>query len=116
MKRLKKIKADPYIVDVWFTDDAELFQRKRTALTGRPRFEGDFSGMVSATDSRGAMVIGVFDGADRTLVHETAHATTYVFSHIAMPINEDTTEAFAYLQESLYAQCAAAIEKWLAKE
>ncbi len=112
MKRLKRLKAHPYPNEIWFTDDIDTFQKKRTALTGRYPMDGDMFGCVSATDTRRAMIIGIFDSSSSTLVHECAHAAIMVFSHVGMPVNEDTTEAFAYFQESLYAQCSALLSKW----
>jgi len=111
VKKIIKLNTHPYPADIWFTEDLQAFNRKRTAVTGLQPVEDVFYGCVSVSENRGSMVIGVFDGNGSTLVHESAHAAINVFTHIGMDVNEQTTEAFAYLQESIYRQCTHLMDK-----
>ena len=47
-------------------------------------------------------LIGVFDGRDRTLVHELAHTCFEMLTYSGVPISRRNDEAFAYLMDSLY--------------
>lgn len=101
-----KLNCHPYNCEMWFTVKIREFYRKRRALTGRVS-EVDVLGMVSCTDNRARMVIGVFDNDNSVLVHEISHAAINAFDYMGMDINPHTTEAFAYFIESLHRQCTA---------
>lgn len=101
---MKKLNCHPYSFDIWFTTDQEKFWLKRQHLTGwgnRP----NALGMCSMDDNGGRQVVGLFNGDPSVLVHELSHAVINGFTFLGMPVNQDTTEAFAYLIESLNRQC-----------
>lgn len=110
MRKIIRLNTHPYPTKVWFTADVEAFQRHRTKITGRAPEEVGL-GQCSATDDRGKMVIGVFDGDTSTLVHEIGHAVVNVFHYVGMDINLHTTEAFSYLLDSLYSQANQHLNK-----
>lgn len=110
MRKIIKLNTHPYPASVWFTADEAAFMRKRTELTGREPEQMSI-GWCAATDDRGSMVVGVFDGGVSTAVHELSHAAINVFHYVGLDVNLHTTEAFAYLLGSLFEQAAKHLEK-----
>lgn len=108
MPKLIKLNVHPYNYNLFFTCSKKRFYRERTRITGS-QDKPDVIGMFSY-DS-GNAVIGVFDNDKATLVHELAHAVIDIMVYVGMPINIDTTEAFAYLQDKLYQECVAHMER-----
>ena len=54
-------------------------------------------------DGTSFFMVGVFDGASGTLVHELAHATFFILAHVGVPVKEGKpNEAFCYLLDSMY--------------
>lgn len=111
-KVLVKLNCSPYNVDIWFTNSHKLYQQRVIKIRGDDGVPEDCSGVVSSTESRGRMVIGIFGCDSSILVHELSHSVINLFHHVGMPINIDTTEAFAYMIESLYQQCTNYLNEW----
>ncbi|QIO03286.1 hypothetical protein HYQ37_gp081 [Salmonella phage pertopsoe] len=113
-KVLVKLDCHPYFPDIWFTNSRILFLQQLSKI----RDEGiihdleDTIGMVSSDESRGKMVVGVFISDSGVLVHELSHAVINIFESVNMVANTHTTEAFAYLLESLYNQCNHHLNLW----
>ncbi|AGY47625.1 hypothetical protein Maynard_108 [Salmonella phage Maynard] len=113
-KVLVKLDCHPYFPDIWFTNSRILFLQQLSKI----RDEGiihdleDTIGMVSSDESRGKMVVGVFISDSGVLVHELSHAVINIFEAVNMVANTHTTEAFAYLLESLYNQCNHHLNLW----
>ena len=105
MKFMVKLDCSPYPNDVWFTTSINLYNRKRTEITGLTSDIGDMLGCVSTSTSSMNNVIGVFDNSYYTLVHEMVHLVVNIADSIGMDICVETTEPTAYLFESLYRQC-----------
>lgn len=93
------IQARPYPFDVILVTDEKALNR----LSREFDFPVD-------TDTRGQtfsipggpVVVSVRDSGAGTLVHELAHATVAILEQVGVPIDSDTDEAFAYLQEDLF--------------
>ena len=113
-KVLVKLDCQPYFPDVWFTNSRVLFSQQVSKIReeGIPQDFGDTIGMVSSNESRSKMVVGVFISDSGVLVHELSHAVINIFEAINMVANTHTTEAFAYLLESLYNQCNNHLNSW----
>jgi len=62
-------------------------------------------------DSRAVYLVGVFEGGQKTLVHELAHTTFSILAHSSVPVNARNDEAFAYLMDSLFALCVDAMKE-----
>lgn len=115
MKRvLVKLNCNPYTnVNIWFTNSHKLYSLQVMKIRDEPAIqEYDSAGVVSADDSRGNMVIGMFCSSSDVLVHELSHAVINIFHFIGMDVNIHTTEAFAYMLESLYKQCTDNLNEW----
>lgn len=113
MRRMMvKLDNSPYPNSIWFTNSEILFNRKRTELTGSEPLLYPGPAMCSRTHDCGSMVIGVFDGQAITTVHEISHAVINVFEYVGMEVNNWTTEAFAYLHESLCNQAIRHQTEW----
>jgi hypothetical protein len=113
-KVLVKLDCHPYFPDIWFTNSRILFSQQLSKIRddGVPNDFGDTIGMVSSNESRGKMVVGVFIPNSGVLVHELSHAVINIFEAVNMTANTHTTEAFAYLLESLYNQCNHYLNLW----
>ena len=109
---ISKVNCHPYPCDIWYTNSERMFNAKRTEITGDKNHISNFLGCVSCSESRMQMVIGVFDGGLPTLVHEVSHAVINVFYPTGMSASVETTEAFAYLYESLFEQCHKLHTRW----
>ena len=105
MKFMVKLDCSPYPNDVWFTTSLNLYNRKRTDITGLTHDIGDMLGCVSTSPTKINNVIGIFDNNYYTLVHEIVHLVVNIAESIGMDICTETTEPTAYLFESLYRQC-----------
>ncbi|HBT0444716.1 TPA: hypothetical protein MA058_003370 [Klebsiella pneumoniae] len=103
MKNISVLNVHPYFLYVYFTRDEKTFNKCRTKFTGKKPLQDLGCGCVS-TDGQGKIILGVFDKSDSTLIHELSHVMVHIFEYIGMPINSDTTEAYAYLMASLYDQ------------
>ncbi len=112
-KVLVKLDTHPYGVDIWFTNSELLHAKQVSKIRKEPPIK-ECAGLVSSNDSRSQMVIGIFVPSSAVLVHEISHAVINVFDCIGMDINTWTTEAFAYLIESLYQQCTNHLNEWSA--
>lgn len=113
-KVLVKLNCSPYSnVDVWFTNSHKLYSRQVEKISEDPPvLEDEAAGVVSSNDSRGRMVVGMFYPNSDLLVHELSHVVINIFHFIGMEINVHTTEAFAYMLESLYKQCTDHLNEW----
>lgn len=113
-KVLVKLNCNPYTnVNIWFTNSHKLYMLQVAKIrdeVGLPEYSCE--GVVSSDDSRGNMVIGIFSPKSDLLVHELSHAVINIFHFIGMEVNTHTTEAFAYMLESLYKQCTDHLNEW----
>jgi hypothetical protein len=71
-------------------------------------------GQMSEVIGTNIYAVGIFDEDPATLVHELAHVCINLLDGLGMPITHDSSEAFCYLQGSLYAACANVL--WPTKE
>lgn len=108
---MKKLNCHPYPTNIWFTQDKESFNRKSLKLTGNQSAENNHVGCCAWNPETGEIVIGVFDDKLTTVVHELGHVMLMVFDYVVMNVNFHTEEAFCYLNESLFEQCAKAMGK-----
>lgn len=113
-KVLVKLDCHPYFTNVWFTNSRILYAKQVSKIRPDPAALDveDLLGVVSPNDSRSQMVIGFFDCDSAVLVHELSHAVINIFHAVGMDVNTHTTEAFAYLLESLYQQCTNHLNEW----
>lgn len=105
MKLLIKLNIHPYYQDVWFTNSRILYVKQVSKIRDDVIDVHDYLGIVSYSESRSSIVIGCFNGDVPTLVHELSHACIDILEGVGMDVNIHTTEAFAYLIESLTRQC-----------
>lgn len=111
MKVLVKLDVHPYYPDVWFTNSYTLLRRQ--VLKFREDAPDDvYIGVVSRNETASQMVLGLLTDDRAVLVHELAHVVLNVFEAVGIDANTVTTEAFAYLQESLYRQCCQHLDRW----
>ncbi|WPJ72188.1 hypothetical protein DEEACLCL_00171 [Salmonella phage CRW-SP2] len=115
-KVLVKLNTSPYTnVDIWFTNSQILYEKKILEIRQIKKDLGleNMAGIVDSNKPyRNQMVIGLFDNNSFTLVHEVSHATINLFHAVSMKVNVQTTEAFAYMLESLYQQCTNHLNEW----
>lgn len=104
---LRRLDTGPYGKVLWvdFTTSRKTADKQWEQFGGQPGRFDRMAGVLFANNEGDHMVICVFDGKLSTLVHETAHAVIDLFGYIGMPVNGQTTEAFAFLQEHLFNQC-----------
>jgi len=90
--------AHPYSEPVTFTDDPAQFAR----LTGTPIC--DTAAGLTGWHKKYGLVVGVFDGDARTLVHELVHCVLYILDMKGIkPYDiESKGEPMAYLTDYLY--------------
>lgn len=107
-----RLKCDPYPNEIWFTDDRKAYEDKCHARLGGGDWSGHGAGVTSYSHNRRRMVIGIFDGRLRTVVHELGHATFNVLDFIGQPVDAEHSEAYCYLQDHLFNQAY----EWLKKK
>lgn len=66
---------------------------------------------VTTKDGRVLHVIGVFEEANKTLVHELVHATFRILTECGVPISRRNDETFAYLMDALFSESQKAIAR-----
>lgn len=54
--------------------------------------------------SKSHFMVGWFDSAPSTLIHELTHTTFAVLAHAEVKFDADNHEAFAYLMDALYTE------------
>lgn len=112
MKALIKLNTGPYTnVDIWFTNSPLLLEQQTKKFRDEPANASENAGIVTYNECRNQMVVGYFVNNPAVLSHELSHAVISLFSYIGMPINEETTEPFAYILEYLMDQCLDMLEK-----
>jgi hypothetical protein len=89
--------ANPYDVRVTFTDSRASFKR----LSGSVADDGSV-GMCAYT--KNGIVVGVFDGLQRTMIHECVHASQAILKRVGIDARGDGGEANAYLTEWLWSE------------
>lgn len=102
-KMLIKLNTHPYPCSVWFTNSERLHRQQVLKFRDNPPPVCDY-GVTSRDYSGMNICIGVFDNNHCTLSHELCHAVIDIFDAVGMAVNMETTEAFAYLYESLFSQ------------
>ncbi|TKI02958.1 hypothetical protein [Martelella alba] len=100
-----KINCHPYPCEIWFTTSRKKFNRLHKKIFGEDNLCELGAGIVVPDMHRQRMIIGVFDDSADTLVHEVSHLVIDIFNAVGMEVNIETTEAFAYLFESIFSQC-----------
>ncbi|EFM0018489.1 TPA: hypothetical protein IHD35_000551 [Escherichia coli] len=110
---IAKINCHPYPVHIWFTN-SHRFHASKCYSEGidTDGAEGCAGICSSSEPDRGRQVVGVFDNDLTTLVHEVQHAVINLCHYIGMPINTQTTEAVAYIYDSIFTQCKDINDKW----
>lgn len=111
-----KLKVSNYPCEVWLTDDPKAFERKYFKMTDKVCVVGQARGMAGYSEGRQNTLVGVFDGDTSTLVHELAHAVFNVMHYIGQPVNAEHSEVFCYLQDSLFSQANAWLNKKARRE
>ncbi|QPL10939.1 hypothetical protein PP754_gp098 [Pectobacterium phage Possum] len=112
MKTLIKLDTGPYTnVNIWFTNSSLLLEQQTKKFRDTPINANECAGIVTYNESRNQMVVGYFVSNLAVLSHELSHAVISLFAYIGMPINEETTEPFAYMLEYLTDQCLDILEK-----
>lgn len=84
----------------------EEWQQAESALS-IPHFEGNCPGLTRhyqhSETGENLYLIGVFDGALRTLVHECAHACFFVCSDVGVPIDtSQANETYCYMLDRMF--------------
>jgi hypothetical protein len=110
------LKADPYQTDVLFCIDAtqnQIDDHLRRVLKSKPEFiahvKEQLAGMKEGRClhfDNGAIMIVLRDRVVSALtmgllVHEVHHAVCFILRRAGLPQNEDTEEAYAYLNQHL---------------
>lgn len=108
---MKKIDCSPYPVVLHITTDMKAFYKRRKAINGFTDSVEGILGMCSRNAASDIMIIGLFSKDASVLVHEVSHAVINIFEAVSMDVNQHTTEAFAYLFESIYTQCSKYLDK-----
>lgn len=100
---------EPYPYKLILVTDRTLWQcvRKKVSPKDQPYDTESAHGVTHA--GNGTFVVGVFNGELSTLLHELAHVMVYVFTEIGAPINQDTSEPFAYLLHTTFMACRNAL-------
>lgn len=108
-----KLNCHPYPGQIWFTNCQKFHALKcEEACIDTDGADGSAGICSSNEPDRGRQVIGLFDNDLNTLTHEVQHAVINICHYIGMPINTQTTEAVAYIYESLFSQCKEINDKW----
>lgn len=111
-KILVKLDCHPYYPSVWFTNSRILYRIQCAKFRPDVVDLSGYGGSVSQDETGSNMVIGLFTNDDSFLAHELCHVVINIFSAVNMDVNGHTTEAFAYLYESLYRQCMSYLSEW----
>ncbi|HFL4765767.1 TPA: hypothetical protein ACG33R_001400 [Escherichia coli] len=108
-----RINCHPYPARIWFTNSHRFHSIKCDAELIETEGSEGCSGICSSSEpDRGRQVIGLFENDLATLVHEVEHAVINLCHYIGMPINTQTTEAVAYIFDSIFSQCKEINDKW----
>lgn len=108
-----KLNCHPYPVHIWFTNSYRLHAIKCDEQCIDTEGADGSTGICSSNEpERGRQVIGLFKNDLTTLAHEVEHAVINLCHYIGMPINTQTTEAVAYIYDSLFTQCKEINDKW----
>src|ERR1700744_3872432 len=87
----------------FFTDRAQ-FMRFYDSFGGSSKLEDDATGGYASADGTDGIVhmLGVFNGARSTLVHELGHCCMRICEHAGFEPNEARGEPFCYLLAGLF--------------
>jgi hypothetical protein len=93
--------AQPYGSNIYGAFDRETFHQLAAHFEIGAAGVNGAIGMV-ATDGLGTILLGVFDGAKSTLVHEAGHAAFRVLHRASINTTVDNDEAFCYLLDNIF--------------
>lgn len=113
-KPIARIAVAPYDYEVILFDDVRKHLRYVRALDPERIEIHDIAtagGACSTLHMQNEIVVGVFTGSFKTLVHELSHAAFRILQACNVPAEADNSEAYAYLIAHLYEECRFALNE-----
>ncbi len=119
------VRCDVYSIDIFLFDSPKRAVKWHNAMINRDwePLESEFKSVrgfctlfkkidLSKRGWTWAIAIAVArdDNMASVLVHETAHASHMILDHVGVEVAYENTEAMAYLQDSIFSQCASELE------
>lgn len=103
---MKKIRLNPYDIDLWVAKNAEEARRLWKRETGEELRTAGNQGMTMVMGARGTRerTYLIFANNKVTLVHELGHVILDVFDHIGADPRSGNGEAFCYLLDYAFGQ------------